>query len=221
MHKFTIRLGLATLTASLLLSAAVTSATARSLSTSNQSIRATWTGLEFRATELGIRCQVTLEGSFHTRTIAKVAGALIGSITRAFSKQETCADGTAAMFNGVERYNRTNAPNTLPWHLTYESFSGTLPNISTVRILLSRFRFGIRDGAAICTGQYGDAEDSVTLSANREAAGAIASLEPVAGRNTASLVRRDAGLLCPEIRLTNPASVMLLGATTRITITLI
>jgi hypothetical protein len=37
------------------------------------------------------RCQVTLEGSLHTRTIAKVQGALIGYITTA---RLACSSGS-------------------------------------------------------------------------------------------------------------------------------
>jgi len=222
--RTSVKLILTALTASLLLSAAVSTASANNLSTSNQNIRATWASLEFAASrELVIRCQVTLEGSFHTRTITKTAGALIGAITKATVNQGACTGGTGSAFNGVERYNGTTSPNTLPWHIQYKSFAGTLPNISAINIALSRFRFGIRDSSSLCTGQYGTAEDSVTASAARElATGAITELTPVEGENSVHLSRRDGGLLCPSpSTMKGVGQVMLLGATTRITITLI
>lgn len=66
-------------------------------------------------------CPLTLEGSFHSRSFAKVPGALIGYITRARLEEESCSGGEA-------RYLQE----TLPWHLQYASFSGTLPNITSI-----------------------------------------------------------------------------------------
>src|SRR5215207_8133225 len=221
--RMSVKLILTALAASLLLAAVVSTASAASLSTSNQNIRATWTSLEFEGTGTGlfIRCQVTLEGSFHSRTIAKVARSLISAITKGQVKQETCTNGRGATFNGVERYNGTTSPNTLPWHLTYESFTGTLPAIATVSVLLQRFRFGITV-AGLCTGQFGSETDRITAAASLSAEGNINALTPTEGRNSASLIRRDAGLACPAVGLMRSAgSVMLLGNTTPIRITLI
>jgi hypothetical protein len=211
-----------TLGAALLLASAVSTASARNLSINNQNIRVTFTSLEFGASEIIVRCLVTLEGSFHTRTLAKVARSLVGAITKAAVKQETCTGGSGGPFNGVERYNGTTSPNTLPWHLTYDSFQGTLPNITSLRAAISRFRFGARDASAICTGEYGNETDAIVAQANREAGGAITELSPVAGSNRETLARRDGGILCPEsATMLGRASVMQLGTTTRLTITLI
>lgn len=216
------KLALSTVAASLLLAAVVSTASAGRLSVSNQNIRATWASIEFNAEGLAvIRCPLTLEGSFHTRTIAKTARALIGAVTRAIVNQAGCSNGIGAPFNGTERYNGTTTPNTLPWHITYESFTGTLPNITAINLLLSRFRFGLRDSAGLCTGQYGTATDNITAAANREAAGGITTLVPVAGRNNATLERRDGGIFCPNGRLVGTGNVTLLGTAARITVTLI
>jgi len=217
-----VKLIMTTLAASLLLAAAVSTASATRLSVSNQNIRATWTSLEFQAPGVvTVRCQVTLEGSFHTRTITKTAGSLIGAVTKGIVKQETCTNGSGATFNGVERYNGTTTPQTLPWHITYESFSGSLPSISAVNILLQRFRFGLTV-SGLCTGQYGAETDRITAAGTLGASREVTALTPIAGRNSASLIRRDAGLACPATGLMASAgSVMQLGSTTRITITLI
>jgi hypothetical protein len=216
------KLTLAALAAALLLASAVSSASATRLSSSNQNLRLTFTSLEFVAPGVvTIRCQVTLEGSFHTRTIAKVARSLVGSVTKAAIKGETCANGSGATFNGAERYNGTTTPNTLPWHLTYESFSGTLPNITALQALVSGFRTGATV-SGLCTGQYGSATDNITLAASREASGGLTGMSFVAGSSNLTLIRRDAGLVCPATAsMSGTGSIMLLGTTNRVSITLI
>ena len=73
-----------------------------------------------------IICPLTVEGSFHSRTFAKVAESLVGYITRASLNEGLCTGGTA-----------TYLRETLPWHLRYSSFTGTLPTITsmTTRII--------------------------------------------------------------------------------------
>jgi hypothetical protein len=212
------------LAAAVMLACVVSSASARSLSISNQNIRVTWRSLEFDGTVVVIRCPVTLEGSFHSRTIAKVERSLIGAITRANVAQDACANGRLIAFNGTEPYNGGTAPQTLPWHLTYESFGGTLPNISSIDILLSRFRFGF--SANSCVAQYGAETDNITFRAARDVnTRAITSLVPVAGRNTMTKIREDNDPfnICPgSVRFAGAStSVTLLGATSVLTMTLI
>jgi len=215
------KLSLTALAAALLLASAVGHASAGRLSSSNQNLRLTFSSLEFGSESVTIRCPITLEGSFHSRTIAKIARALVGSVTKAAIKQEACVNGKGGAFNGVERYNGTTTPNSLPWHLTYESFAGTLPNITSLQMLVSGFRTGI-EAAGVCNAQYGTATDNITLSATREASGGITGLAPVATQNTINLFRRDSGIACPATgTMTGTGTVMLLGATTRISITLI
>lgn len=211
------------LAASLLLASTVSNASARNLSTSNQGIRATWASLTL-ASPSGptVSCPVTLEGSYHTRTIAKVARTLIGSITRATNNQAACTGGTLVLFNGIDRYGPITPSNTLPWHRAYVGFIGTLPNITGIIQSLARFRIGMRDAAGLCMGQYGTAEDSVSFNHNREAGGGITSIEPREGENRATLFRRDGGIFCPgSVELRGSGQMFLLGTTTRITITLI
>ena len=194
------------LAAALLLAAATNTATARSLSISNQNVRGTWASLEFNSSVV-VRCRVTLEGSFHTRTVAKVARTLVGAVTRATVDEANCTNG-----NGRPRNE------TLPWHITYEGFTGTLPNISGVFLLLSRFRFTLTV-PGLCTADYGTATDNITGRVNLSG-GEITSLEPVAGRNTATLHSGTA--FCPGSgRFAGSGTVTLLGTTTRIRVTLI
>jgi hypothetical protein len=200
------KLGLTALMAAVLLASAVSTASARSLSVSNQNIRATWSSLEF-VSAVTVRCRVTLEGSLHSRTITKRLGTLIGAITRAVVDERNCTNGTGRP--------RTE---TLPWHITYEGFRGTLPNISAVFLLLSRIRFNLIV-PGLCTGDYGISSDNITGQAN-VASGEFTTLEAVTGRNTAT--RHSGTAFCPASgRFAGQGNIFLLNSTTRIRVTLI
>jgi hypothetical protein len=86
-----------------------------------------------------VRCPVTLEGSFHSASIRKVVGALIGYVTRAFAGNTACTGGRVTV--NME---------TLPWHLRYGSFTGTLPVIETVTVSLVRASFTVNAGGNVC-----------------------------------------------------------------------
>jgi len=206
----TIKLGLTALMAAMLLASALSTASARNLSISNQNFRVSWSRLEFNGGILSVRCQVTLEGSFHSTTIPKVRELLIGSITRITIKEESC--------EGAGRASVARPP---PWHVTYEGFTGRLPNIESIRLLLQRFQFNIIAFGATC--RYGTATDNVTGRAALNAAGEVTNLQPLAGRNIANLLNGPE--ICPPSGELNAAAtdgnVTLLGTTTRIRITLI
>lgn len=124
------KLMLVALASALLLAAAVGSASATHLSQNEQNFKVTYSPLSF-VTNIGtVRCQVTMEGSFHSRTIAKVVGTLVGYTTRV--SVGTCESGTA----------RANTE-TLPWHIQYAGFEGTLPNITGIQQKLIRPSFEV------------------------------------------------------------------------------
>jgi hypothetical protein len=210
-----VKFALSTVTAMLLLCGAISSASSRSISVSDQSFRVSWSSLEFQVREVTtIRCRVTLEGSFHTRTIAKVARALIGAISRAIVSHP-CTGGEAWMDNGVEntpggRFNR------LPFHFTYENFVAPtgLPNITAIGVLLSRTSFVIQAGG-LCTGRYGTSEDNISLVAAIRRGGFFQTLERiVSGINKVwHLVRQLGGIFCPrELTLEGAGAVAGLSA---------
>lgn len=91
---------------------------ARLLRLSNQTFRIT-SGQGER--EGFIICPLTLEGSFHERTLAKTIGSLIGYITRASLNEGLCTGGGA-----------TYLRETLPWHVRYAGFAGALPNVTAI-----------------------------------------------------------------------------------------
>jgi len=215
-----IKMTLTALAAAFLLFSAVATASARNLSSSSQTLRVTWASLEFVASEVStIRCRLTLEGSFHSRTIAKVARSLIGAITRA-TVAHPCTGGEAWVDNGVEAAPGGSI-NRLPFHITYEGFSNILPNITLLILLLSRISF-VRQSGIDCTARYGSATDNISGNAVREAGGGITTLTPVEGRNRLNLVSRIGGFFCPaSISLSGTSNVTVLNSASRITITLI
>jgi len=119
--------------AALLLALATSGAAARSFGLSDNTYRAQWAALRFIAGGRTVTCPVTLEGSFHSRTIAKVANSLIGYVTRAIVTNAACTNGSATVLTA-----------TLPWHVTYRSFAGTLPNIERISINLINASFQVQ-----------------------------------------------------------------------------
>jgi len=222
MHA-TLKSAIAVLTATVVLAALVSGASARNLSVTNQSIRATWRSLEFTsAFGISIRCPLTIEGSLHSRTIVKVERTLIGYITAARSKAESCSGGRGWVYNGVERLEGIALPNSLPWHLTYERFTGTLPNITSISFLLRNMRVRFQDPfGVLCiytTGSRGNA----TFTTTRNLATGVIDNAVMSGSITPDA---GSGESCPNpFRFSSRAEdgvVTLLGATTKITVTLI
>ncbi|HEX7291518.1 MAG TPA: hypothetical protein VF250_10370 [Conexibacter sp.] len=95
-------------------------ALARNISLLNgeRGFRITWTELTWVRE---VRCRVTLEGTWHGRSLAKTVSALVGYVTRATIQSEACTGGRATVLS-----------RTLPWHMRYSSFTGTLPNITVL-----------------------------------------------------------------------------------------
>jgi hypothetical protein len=205
------KLILASLTATLLMALAVSgTASARVFSLSNMNFRVVWSSLEFtNETGFGtVRCRVTLEGSFHSQTISKVEKALIGYISRANVAGERCTGGSA-----------TINQESLPWHITYSGFTGRLPTITSIRLLLQNAKFEIRvPGIGPCLAivePANQARGEVIVSG-----GEATNLLP-----DGSVPIPTSGPLCPANgQFTSPATdgrITLLGNTTRIRVTLI
>ena len=128
------KLLLAGLSAALVLATAVGTASANRLSVSELEFRINWAALTFSADDLAqrITCGVTLLGRFHSRTITKTAGLLIGNVTSATIG--VCTGDTGA----------TVLQATLPWHVTYRNFAGRLPAITGVGLNLINASFQVR-----------------------------------------------------------------------------
>ncbi|HEU4721162.1 MAG TPA: hypothetical protein VFS59_07335 [Gemmatimonadaceae bacterium] len=214
--RISAKLGLTALVAAVLLAAALSTASARSLSVSNQNIRVTWSNIEFVGT-VTIRCQVTLEGSYHNGTISKVRGTLIAAISRATVKTESCTNA------------RVRAEG-LPWHITYEGFRGTLPNMTEVFLLLREALLSLERVLGSTTEcRFGTSSDNITSTGAINGARENTNLIPLEGRSTISLLeaRNETVLIrCPasgQLRAGTEDGIMrlLASTTTRIRVTLI
>jgi len=207
----------AALAAALVMGLAAGSASANKLSFSNRNFRITWATILF-FTEGGninprASCPVTLEGSFHSATIRKVPGELIGYITRAIVNgvMPPCTEGTSAFL-----------PASLPWHVTYEGFSGTLPRISEIEIAIHDVAVEIREPVFRLACLYRDVEEAMEPLRGEfavEAGGRITTFTP----NRRIRLRLDMGAGCPPSQFfeETPGTVVLLGTTNRIGVTLI
>jgi hypothetical protein len=211
------------LTAALTLAVAVSSAGARRVELSNQQIRVVWSTtskLTFANAEGGLTaaCPVTLEGSFHSRTLSKVSGQLIGYITRAALTRASCVFTGGVedvrILNGVE-----TTTNTLPWHIRYDSFTGPLPRIETVRLQLVGASFVLTAFTVPCLYKSTAARPAFgDTTVNRET-GAVTGLRAL-GEKFIPLF--EGGFLCPEEgRFNGLGSVTLLGTTTAISVRLV
>jgi hypothetical protein len=162
----------AALSAIILLAALTATSTARDLRTTATPIRATWTRMDMSGIFGTVECEVILGGPLHSTIINKIPNFLIGRIDRALVTR--CARGAATVL--VE---------TLPWHITYSSFSGTLPNISSFSTHVAGASFSIEVFGFTCLFR-----STVSLAFGREtAAGRIVSASvggtvPCGGSNT-------------------------------------
>lgn len=105
--------------ASGLLALGVCSAAAASVELPNSNWRSVWRSVEFVGGFGTVRCSLTLEGSFSVRTFEPTRGLLVGYVTRA--SVSSCPAGSASVLTA-----------SLPWHVTYREFTGTLPTIETM-----------------------------------------------------------------------------------------
>jgi hypothetical protein len=213
------KLGLAALVAALLLASAISTASARSLSVSEQSFKETFASYEFNAS-VTIRCRTTFEGSFHTRTIVKIVGSLIGSISRAIVAHP-CTGGEVWIDDGVSIQPLGTAPKKLPFHVRYRGFTGTLPSLGSYFIGINT-SFVVQ-GTVLgltCRGRYGRPEDSISNVGAREAGGGITS---ITANGRASLVEElGPNRVCPaSASLVGTGTMVNLTTAARVTITLI
>jgi hypothetical protein len=198
-------------TAALVFSMTVASASATRLSISNRNFRATFTPLTLGSTAgVRISCPVTLEGSFHSATINKTLEALIGHVTRASVTTASCTGGRA-----------TIAQSSLPWHIRYGGFTGTLPRLSGVILRLVGATFTVEDTetGATCTTRTTATQPGVGI-VTVEANGLVTGLRADESR----FIPLSGEFLCffaGEGFFSGNARVTLLGSTANIRVTLI
>jgi len=212
--RLTRKLVLTALAATALLAALATTSAAREFETSEQRIRVVFRPLILKASSGdSVSCTVTLEGSFHYRTIRKVAASLIGYITRAIVETANCGSGPTT---GITAAALTE---TLPWHITYVDFSGTLPNV-TFRIKLNNAGFNLINVPIIGRCRY-------TATTNGIVGGPGGNEITEGTRNSTVTAEngiriRSSTFGCPEGQFESaPTPVTIQGGTTPVTVRLI
>jgi hypothetical protein len=139
------------LTVAMALAAAINTAAARRIEISEQRFLILFRELTFEGAGVEtIVCPINLEGSFHSRTISKVSGQLIGYITEATVNAHPCPRGNMWWLNGVEVVQGITSSNTLPWHVLYLGFRGTLPRIMEIEIALVGAKFRRETSGILC-----------------------------------------------------------------------
>ena len=202
------KLLLATVGATVLLGALVGSASARTLSLSNQFLEAQFRRVTFEGAGLRITCEVHLSGSLHRRTLAKRVGSLIGYITQAELQRDVDPDGCETGQASILR-------ETLPWHVRYLGFTGTLPNITQIIVNVIRFAFRFESGGGLaCLATSTEARPWIITFA-RSVATRILTTATLGGRIPSTNCGIDFTFGSDQ------AQVFLLNSTTRITLTLI
>jgi hypothetical protein len=131
------KLLLAAAGATVLLGALVSTASAGRLEVSTKEISMMWRSVEFRLPFATTRCQVTLDSTLHERTMIKDLGTLMGYITRAILGP--CTGGTYTILTS-----------TLPWHIRYSDFTGTLPEINSLIVHVIGFSWRFSGGGSTC-----------------------------------------------------------------------
>jgi len=112
---FLVTLGVATI-----LGALATAASAGRLSISDEFWAALWTRANFTGGIGTVECEILLSRAMHVeRTFEKTRGSLFGYLRDVEVRR--CARGGATLLR-----------ETLPWHIQYDSFGGTLPSIGSI-----------------------------------------------------------------------------------------
>jgi hypothetical protein len=172
MQKY-MRIAIGGLVAALTLAAAVGTANARRLGTSERFFLSHFASLTFEGVSSAVICPVSLEGSFHSRTIEKIVRGLIGYISEARINRAACTGGKAWIQSLQERGSQESE--SLPWHILYERFIGPLPNITGIEITVDNALFLVEINAARCVYRASTTSPLRGI-LNREAGGKLTGL---------------------------------------------
>jgi hypothetical protein len=195
--------------ATAVLAAAIGTAPAGKLSFSSQTFRAVWGELLF-----DIRpCEIVIEGSFHARTFAKTAETLLGHVTR-------------ATVNALFCQRIIVLASSLPWRIRYESFTGTLPQITAIKALLLGAGILIKGTDLLgrqfeCLYQTSEVNE-LRVSFIRAANGTLTSIKPDETVGIPIATWLSSAICTPDLFLSNQSeSLTVLNAATLISLTLI
>ncbi len=134
--------------------------------------------LTFESGAFRVVCAVTLSGSMSQTSFSMAAGTRFGSINR--TRVETCTGGSLAFLRASES----------PYPLTYQSFLGTLPNVTGIRYKVGSVALQSTASGFTClyTGEVEALMEFRGVDAWFVEPGSVTS-----GRTTLS-----SGVLCPE-----------------------
>jgi hypothetical protein len=181
-------------------------AAARSLRFSTTDFRETWRTISFIMGGSTVECELILEGRFHNTTVNKVLNALIGRVTRAMVAN--CVGGTANVM-----------AETLPWHIKYGGFTGTLPRITGIRRTIIGVSISLNPGFGTCVYRTSATNPAATIW-SVEAGGGLTS-----SRFDETLeIPSESGGICAftKKRVAGTTTTLtVLGTNNRITVTLI
>lgn len=196
-----LKLIIATIGAILLLGALAANATAGHYSSTSQTFRATFRTVTRSGLFGTIKCQLTLEGSLHARTMTKATGALIGYITE-------------AMLGPCEQGTETILTETLPWHIQQDGYVGALPRILRIIVRIIGFRLLMREPAFTCLATS-TLENPYTLTFERNTATGVLSDATLGGISVETTCGRAVSVVSDR------GPVTVLNSTTRVTVILI
>lgn len=193
------KLVLAALSASLLLAVGIGNASANQIGISETDIRAVFSELTFGRGGSAIICPVTIAGEFH-RSVFSKEEFLLGYIT------------TANVAEGECRGIGTARANPGDWHITFLYWTGTLPNIDTIGLLLENVDFTLRILGGLVTCRYqGPAEGFVDVAESTLVAEQGITIPLISG----------GGLCPPEGEFFGDADITEVGSGEPIVITLV
>lgn len=201
---------LAALTAALVLGAAIGSASARRIETSEQKFLVRWAPLVFNgAFNINISCPVTLDGSFHSKTLSKVSGQLVGYVTEVSVGPPASCNGGSATILGP-----------LPWHIRYDRFEGTLPAITGIRVQLVGAAFLVATSVGSCLYRSNASKPAFGI-VRVGAGGAVSGLQADSSASIEEPAAENEFLCPPSGRFEQTGSVTVPNSTTRITVKLV
>ena len=198
-----IKLMLAGLTVGIMLASFASSASSGDYGVSRQEFRMTWSRLEFIEASTTIRCAVTMEGSFQRTRLSKTEALAIGTVSR--KAVNSCTGGSAR----IERATPL---------MTFQSFTGILPNIEEVTIKISLLQMTFSNIFWWCVITTEPSEPAI-LRVGRDARG---NLIGATFNSNYAITPSEERFCVEQWRIGGAGEIHLLGSsTTRITLTLI
>lgn len=191
------------------LALAVDSSSANRFSVNETRWRHVWNPLTFKTATSTIECPITIEGSFHSSVSQKTAGALTGYVSGVSISNPLCTGGHLTLLQA-----------TLPWHVTYVGFSGTLPNITAVTTDLLNAGFQLQPlGSLACLARMTPEHPGRSIIALR-----VGTATSIRADETAEIPLTGALGACPfsgSLTLSGIGAITRLGSTGSIAVTLI